>query len=209
MKLNNKGLTLIELLISIVLVGIVLAFLFQILMDLKDETDNNDFAFNNQVNRLEAVYAVERDLIEYNLVGIEDVSTDDIIVNFYFRKGGGTKTATLSTSVTPGSILSDDKYYIKYTSVDEVNYTWLMKGASIDPCGTFTYLYNSSTNSYYFHLNLYLYNSIFNARNYKEFNNTVDDIEISHTGNILNFASNNNYLTNSISGEKQIGNCTN
>ena len=35
MNLNNKGMTLIELLLSIVLVGLVLTFLFQLLNDLQ------------------------------------------------------------------------------------------------------------------------------------------------------------------------------
>ena len=50
MKLNNKGMTLVELLISIALIGIVLTFLFQMLNDLHLETENNNYAYNNQIN---------------------------------------------------------------------------------------------------------------------------------------------------------------
>lgn len=209
MKLNNKGLTLVELLISIVLTGIVLAFLFNLLVDLKDETDNSDFAYNNQVNRLEVIYAVQKELIQYPLAGIQDLSVNNNIrINFYYRKGGMIKTSVLSTDKTPGSILSDDKYYIRYTNINEETTTWLMKGASIDKCGMFTFLIDSTTNNYYFHLNIPLYNSVYNEKNNSNNNNTVDDIEISYTGSASTLTSDSGYLTSN-SGDKQIGNCTN
>ena len=208
MRLNNKGLTLVELLISIILVGIVLSFLFQLLIALKDETEYNDFAFNNQVNRLEVIYAVQSDLSQYVLTGVEDASEgDNFLINFYFQKDGEPKEAFLKSEKKPKDSINEDRYYLSYTNVEGITTTWLMKNATIDKCGNFTYLKDS--NNYYFILNLLIYNSIYNEKNNSNFNNIIDDIGISYAGNSSNLSNNNDYLTNSVSGDKQIGNCTN
>ena len=216
MKLDSKGLTLVELLISIVLVGIVIVFLFQILMDLKDEADNKDFAFDNQINRIEAVYAVQRDLNNYVLIGVEDKSEgDNIIIHFYFRKDSLTKTSTLSIENSSKEIKvnnsDDDKYYLnssilKYRSVDENNYKWNMKDAYIDKCGSFSYQKDSS--NYYFLLKLFVYNSVLNEKNSPSNNNVIDDIEISNAGLLLDLVSNENYLTYK-TGDQKVGSCRN
>ena len=213
MKLNNKGMSLMELLISIVLVGIVLTFLFQLLVDLKNETDNNNYAYNNQINRTEAVYTIQKDLSKYTLLGIEDKSTgENIIINFYYRKGNDTKTAVLSTSSISTEVLGKTvtKNYLRYTDVSSEKYSWEMKGAEIDPCGLFNYYIDSSSKNYYFKLNIYLYNNVYHERNNKEKNNAVDDIEITYTGakNDL-ITTNRAYLTGSPKRDKNIGTCTN
>ncbi len=214
MKLNNKGMSLMELLVSIVLVGIVLTFLFQLLVDLKNETNNNNYAYNNQVNRTEAIYTIEQDLNKYTLLGVEDKSTgENIIINFYYRKGNDTKTASLNTAITTSTNeLGDEvkKYYLRYTSVDTVKYSWEMKGAEIDPCGMFSYYLDSASGNYYFKMNIYLYNSVYHERNNKDKNNAVDDIEITYAGKKDDLiTTNGSYLTGSTKGDKKIGICTN
>ena len=54
--LNNKGMSLMEILVSIILISVVLVFLFELLIDLKNESKNNDYASNNQINRMEIIY---------------------------------------------------------------------------------------------------------------------------------------------------------
>ena len=61
MRLSNKGMSLMELLISIALVGVVLVFIFQLLVDLKDEKETNNFVYDNQLNRIQAIKVVEDD----------------------------------------------------------------------------------------------------------------------------------------------------
>ncbi|MBE6156995.1 MAG: prepilin-type N-terminal cleavage/methylation domain-containing protein [Firmicutes bacterium] len=213
MKLNNKGLSLMELLVSIVLVGIVLVFLSQLLVDLRTEIENNDFAFKNQVNKTEAIYTIQKDLGKYTLLGVEDISSGgNIAINFYFKKGINTKTASLvTTSSTKESLLGDTItiYHLNYTNVDGEKYSWEMKNAEVDNCGLFTYYYDVTSNNYYFKLNIYLYNSIYHERNNKDKNNAVDDIEIVYTGLKDDLDVNVNYLTNNVTGDKKIGSCTN
>lgn len=216
MKLNNKGMTLMELLVSIVLVGIVLTFLFQLLTDVEHETENNNYAYNNQVNRTDAIYTIEKDLQKYTLVGIEDASvkgSKDIVIKFHYLKGNGTDAAILqSDSYEYKDELGDTKtkYYLRYTSYKGEKYSWEMKGAELDPCATFNYYVDTSSNSYYFKINIPLYNSVYHDRNNKDRNNAVDDIEITYADdrndlNTLNGA----YLTGSNEVDKEIGICTN
>lgn len=214
MKLNNKGMTLMELLVSIVLVGIVLTFLFQLLTDLEHETENNNYAYNNQVNRTDVIYTIEKDLQKYTLVGIEDASVDKkLIIKFYYLKNGGVSNTTLQSDSTEYKDELGDtktKYYLRYTSYNNEKYSWEMKGAELDTCAIFNYYVDSNSNSYYFKINIPIYNSIFHDRNNKERNNAVDDIEITYANdkNDLN-TTNGNYLTGNSQIEKKIGICTN
>ena len=83
MKLNNKGITLTELLITIVLVGIVLLFLFQLLIDIKGETETNTFAYNNQYNRTESLYKIEEDIRKNDLTGVFQLpNTSNKIISY-------------------------------------------------------------------------------------------------------------------------------
>jgi len=213
MKLNNKGMSLTELLVSIVLVGIVLVFLFQLLVDLESEVENNDYAFHNQVNKTEAIYTIQSDLEEYTLLGVEDISSsENIAINFHFQKGLDIKTAILSTSSsTEDTILGDTitTYYLKYINVNGEKYSWEMKSAEVDNCGLFTYYYDLNSNNYYFKLNIYIYNSIYHERNNKITNNAVDDIELVYAGYKGDLNANINFLTNNEVGDKKIGACTN
>lgn len=214
MKLNNKGMTLMELLISIALVGLVLTFLLQMLNDLEHETDNNNYAYNNQVNRTDVVYTIEKDLQKYNLLGIEDASTNgNIIIKFHYIKNNSTTTATLTSAKNEyKDELGDtkEKYYFRYTSYSGEKYSWEMKGATIDTCGTFKYYIDNTSNSYYFRINIPLYNSVYHERNNEDKNNAVDDIEITYAGVKSDLiTTNGSYLTGNKKIEKNIGTCTN
>ena len=71
-KLNNKGTTLIELIISIVLISVVIEFMFRLIIDLNNEQENNDFAVENQINRAEAIRFISDDLLNKELISIND-----------------------------------------------------------------------------------------------------------------------------------------
>lgn len=52
-KLNKKGNTLIELVISIALMSVILISIVRLLVDLNNTNTNNVYAKNNQINRSE------------------------------------------------------------------------------------------------------------------------------------------------------------
>lgn len=68
MKLNNKGITLIEIIISIVLVSIVLIFLFTLLISVKDM---------NTESEVNSTYLINKSLILKNIE--EDIKSSDTI----------------------------------------------------------------------------------------------------------------------------------
>ncbi len=205
MKLDNKGMTLIELLVSIVLISTVLVFLFQILIDLKNETDNNSFAYNNQIKRMEIIYNIENDLNNYALVGITDNSSqDNLILYFHFKSGLTNKVAKLET------FKKNDQDYMSYTSFMGEKTSWQMEGATINPCALFTSHLDQNIQSYYYKINIFVYNDPYHEKNNKEVNNAVDDIEISFVGSIDHLdLLNEEYLTSKEYLNENIGACTN
>lgn len=203
--MNNKGMTLIELLISIVLISTVLVFLFQILIDLRNETDNNSYAYNNQIKRAEIIYTIQNDLNNYALVGITDNSSNDnLILNFHFKNGEQASLTRLETEK------KEDAYYLRYTSFKGEKTSWKMEGAMIDPCALFTSHVDQNIKNYYYKLNIFVYNEPYHDKNNREVNNAVDDIEISYTGSSEYLdLTNEDYLTNKEYLNEYIGACTN
>lgn len=216
MKLNNKGMTLIELLISLLFIGIILVFMFSMLNGLRKETDNNNFAYNNQVNKIDAIHTIQKDLNTYVLKGIEDKSVNSIELHFHYLKGNDNKTAKLSFSS------KNNKNYLNYENVDGETFSWEMKGADIDSCGKFTiynegassYQYDENnltesyvSNNYYFKIHINIYNSNYHEQNNKDKNNIIDDLEISYSDYNFNLDNNGAYLTSQNSGTYNIGKC--
>ncbi len=203
MKLDNHGLTLVELLVSIALVGVIITFLFNMLVDVRHETDNNDFAYENQLNRTEFIYEVQKDLKNYTLIGVSDNSVNqNININFHFKSLDNTELVSKITTFQ-----KEDKNYLKYEGIKE-DYTWEVKGSTIDPCGLFTFYSDNLAKNYYLKINFNIYNVPFNEKNNIDRNNAVDDLEITYVGNLSNLITKDNYLTNNNTTNKQIGYCT-
>lgn len=70
---HNKGLTIIELIVSIALISIIMLFLLNLLSDLKHEDSYSDYAKENQVNRALIIKTIEERLL--------DIEQDDYITN--------------------------------------------------------------------------------------------------------------------------------
>ncbi len=89
MKLNNKGITLIEIIISIVLVSIVLIFLFTLLISVKDMNTESEVNSTYLINKSLILKNIEEDLKNSNSVTItkcpkvDSSSKVDIIKSFY------------------------------------------------------------------------------------------------------------------------------
>ncbi len=84
---NNKGITLMELLISIALTSIVIVFLFRLLVDLRVTYINDNFDKNNQQKRAIIIKTVETDFIENTLIGLNDngSTNDNLKINFTYE----------------------------------------------------------------------------------------------------------------------------
>lgn len=65
-KLNKNGLTLVELLVSIVLLGSIMAFMYKLISDVKSEKREVDTLNDNYIKIQESVLAIENELATKN-----------------------------------------------------------------------------------------------------------------------------------------------
>lgn len=191
MKLNNRGISLMELLVSIILISIVLVFLFQILTDLKDETSNNDYAYNNQINRMEIIKTIEDDLTKYDLIGIKDETEDlgYIKITFDYHPEESNLQSSLMIK------RNNDKDVVTYTNVLGEKNSWTMQTAEIDKCYEFTYYKDDSSKKHYLKIQIPIYSKPYHEDNNDKKNNPVDDIEITYLNDNKFLVSNDKYLT--------------
>ena len=102
-KLNNKGNTLIELIISIALMSVVLVSMVRLLVDLNNTNTNSVYAKNNEVVRSEIIRAIETDLNNYKLSNINDLSNEEsagaVKINLIFKERHAIITAKKNTIV--------------------------------------------------------------------------------------------------------------
>lgn len=78
MKLNNKGITLVEIIVSVVLISIVLLFLFTLLIQVNNENSDNEVRASYLVNQSTFISQIEEDFIDYKLSEGIKCSDDDI-----------------------------------------------------------------------------------------------------------------------------------
>lgn len=72
--MNNKGITLVELMVSIVLISIVMVFIFALLLDMKNEDYLSSSKSEDALNRSEIIHLIENDFINYKLSRVSQTS---------------------------------------------------------------------------------------------------------------------------------------
>lgn len=178
MKLNNKGLTLIELIISVVLISVVMLFMYGLLNDANDENNDNSFARDNQINRSEIIKEIEDEFLtrRIDLINIKDESTTDTL-KVIFEFSDDTSTVIEAT-----------QEYLRYTNANGEMRKWTMQNATLNIDKAAIRYDKSSTEEgkgiYSFLLTIEVYTD--NDANRicpKCVNNVVDDIIISYVGN--------------------------
>ena len=86
--MKNRGITLIEFVVSIALVAVVMVFLFNMLVDIQYNSKHGSYASDNQLNRASIVRAVMDDFTHLGLIGIQDYSTSsELRLTFRFANG--------------------------------------------------------------------------------------------------------------------------
>lgn len=97
MKLNNKGITLVELIVSIALISIVIMFLFRLLIDVRYSNSSIDFSRENQQTRAIILKTIQEDLLEKKLNGfsISGDNASELSINLKFKEGLNSKTAQI------------------------------------------------------------------------------------------------------------------
>lgn len=169
-KLDNKGLTLIELIISIALVSVVMTFLYRLLADVQYDSDNQFFSQKNQEQKIEIVNYIQS-LIRF------DNSTNyvtSMITNSSRNRIVITLNNGLQYQIGPES---DKKTITVYqtNSSTKVLRTWVLEQGTLGDVSCTT-ADSSPTTLYPVECIIPVYT--LNNSNVKDNNNTIDDIKI-------------------------------
>ncbi len=74
--LNKKGMTLLEIVISIALISVVMLFLFSLLNDIQYESKHTSYAKDFLVSRATIIKDVEEDILNNNITNVMQVNVD-------------------------------------------------------------------------------------------------------------------------------------
>lgn len=116
MKLNNKGVTIVELLVSLALLSVVLMFLYNLLSNVTFEKNTDFIANANQANRIDIINTIEHDLLNDN-----DISIDE----------SQTKVTRLVLKGTKNYVISITENTVAYYVNNDIQNTWKIKGGKL------------------------------------------------------------------------------
>jgi len=116
---NKKGITLVEFIVSIALVGMVLIFLFNLLLDVQYAVKNGSYAKENQLNRASIVKTVLDDWANLGLIGIREGGSSSSHIELFFRFRNGSEKRLY---VEPKSILYGDERFSMKSSNSYAQY---------------------------------------------------------------------------------------
>ena len=91
--MNKRGITLVEVIISVGLISVVMLFLFRLLLDMQFEDAHTSYAKENQVNRAMIIKTVQEDFLNKHLQNIQNNSG---VITFTFQE----QTKTLKVTNT-------------------------------------------------------------------------------------------------------------
>ena len=174
--MNNKGTSLVEVIISIALISVVLMFMIKLLIDLNNTETNNDYAKDNQIIRAEIIRTIENDIRTKEIKSISsDKSTSkNLVLEFTFTDN---KTATIDCQNST----------LLYKTSQGAERKWTMEQGNIyiNKADVYYQFPDSSTSGIYvLQIDIEIHTS--NENNKVGNNNTLDDIIISHVGPFVN-----------------------
>ncbi len=160
---NNKGFTLTEILVTIILVASVLSSLLYLINIVKKEEINNKNTYNYEINKLKFIREIQNDLNQNDLISIsDDILNKALQIKFNYANNNNSLL-----------IVTEDK--LSYIKANKEEYTWELKDIKASLCANFIYNKDSNSNNYYYKINIYLDNN--------------DSIEISYSANNSNMQS--------------------
>lgn len=176
-KLNKKGTTLMELLISIALISVVLVFMIRLLVDINNSETNNDYAKDNQINRAEIIKMIETDLNNKEIVNIDDTgsNSNNLIIVFEFSD----EAKSTITATTDSLVYENEEETRRWTMIDASIYINNVKVSySAD---------TKESGKKYYSLEIDIEIHTLNDNNKYGNNNRLDDIIITHIGDVTNY----------------------
>ncbi|MBQ6840773.1 MAG: prepilin-type N-terminal cleavage/methylation domain-containing protein [Bacilli bacterium] len=183
-KLNNKGLTITELLVSVALISVVMLFMYRMLADITFQKDNEYFASQNQEQRIEMIHKIEKTIDDNidSIIGYSPVNEDTLSKLTLI---GSTPSSTIEIQAIKASGI------LKIIKAESTLYEWQLKGGKFSDikeerlkcssvenaafnkrlveCKIKVYTENTKNTDYYDS----------DANKIIDNNNTIDDIEFS------------------------------
>ena len=83
--MNKKGVTILELLISITLVSIVILLLIKVIFSLNNINNDKSYASNDEISRTELIKNIESDFLKLKLEGLEIRKEENATIKFYYE----------------------------------------------------------------------------------------------------------------------------
>ncbi len=166
MKLNNKGLSIVELIIGAALISVVIIFLYRLLIDINHEVNNTNYAIHNQSIRFEIIENVSKDF------------TDETIKNLSVSSGN----ITISYERGVSTVLDVTDKDLVLTNKDNIKTKWTFDRAVSDVTNMYVCYSELSVNNYSLKIEIPIYTNNFD--NIHEANNYLDDISLVYVGSI-------------------------
>ncbi len=113
--MNKKGVTILELLISISLISIVILFLMKVMFSLNNINNDETYASSDEISRTEIIKNIESDFLKLKLQGIEIKNEESLIIKFTYDNETKTlesKNATYDLCPKYEYVSLDDNYYL-------------------------------------------------------------------------------------------------
>ena len=138
MNKYNRGTTIIEVLISVAIIGMVLILLFSMLLQVRTEDRENNIQSNFVINQSTFIKVIEEDITNYGVKAISSCSLSDVNVNSGTVVAGDEENFKCIRIEYAADYLKDKvgylivyNYYHKYEIVDGKNVgvesKWMMK----------------------------------------------------------------------------------
>ena len=118
MKLNNKGVTIVELLVSLALLSVVLMFLYNLLSNVTFEKNTDFIANSNQANRIDIINTIENDLILDNNIEITSIDDKNLVLILKGKQNYKIE-------------IKNDENTLAYYVNDSIQNTWKIKGGKL------------------------------------------------------------------------------
>ena len=83
--MNKKGVTILELLISITLISIVILLLIKVIFSLDNINNDKTYASNDEISRTELIKNIESDFLKLKLEGLEIKKEENTTIKFYYE----------------------------------------------------------------------------------------------------------------------------
>jgi len=110
--MNKRGVTLLELLISISLISIILLLLLKVMISLENINNNTNYASSDEIQRTEIIKAVEEDFLNKKLNGVKiNQNTNDTTLIFTFQD-----SSEENLKIENNKITYKDTYSLKSTN---------------------------------------------------------------------------------------------